>query len=263
MRIRKAIVVVPFLLAACATSPSTSSVSSVREPVSRQVATTEAGKRAKAHADLGMEYLLRGNPSVALDEARSAVESDSSSPVAYNLMALVYMTLKDDKAAEENFKRALTLAPGDPEIGNNYGWFLCQSGHEEQSIPYFVAAASAPLYPTPTKPMTNAGICSMSIKDYKAAEGYLGRALRLDANNVDAQFLLADVCYHLEKLQEAQARLDDVHRRRDPTAQSDWLGLRIARKLGDREAENRYAGELRRKFGNSYEYQQLMQGRFE
>lgn len=250
------------ILAGCVTSPATTDAG-VREPVSKQAALTEAAKRARAHADLGMQYLFLGKPSVALDEARSAIEADPSYPLGYNLMALVQMAVMDDRGAEENFQRALRLAPGDPEISNNFGWFLCQSGHEKESIPYFVTASNAPLYSTPTKPLTNAGICSMSIKDDKAAEGFLQKALQVDPTNLDALFLLADLAYRDGRLQEAQARLDEVHRRRDPSAQSDWLGLRIARKLGDHEAENRYAGDLRRKFNGSYEYQLLTQGKFE
>jgi len=261
MRVWVAVLALP-ILGGCVSSPSTPDTSA-HEPVSKKTALTEAAKRAKAHADLGMEYLLLAKPSVALDEARSAIAADSTSPLGYNLMGLVEMTIKDSPGAEENFKRALSLAPGDPEIGNNYGWFLCQTGHEQDSMPYFIAAANAPLYSNPGKPLTNAGICSMSIKDYKSAEGFLSQALRIDPSNLDAQFLLADVCYQVGRLQEAQARLDEVHRRRDSTAQSDWLGLRIARKLGDQEAENRFAGELRHRFSGSYEYQLLLQGRYE
>ena len=45
---------------------------------------------------------------------------------------------------------ALGLAAGDPEINNNYGWFLCQNGREQLAINYFMAAAKNPLYATPT-----------------------------------------------------------------------------------------------------------------
>lgn len=261
MKIWLGILALPMLVG-CVTNP-TANDPSMREPVSQQAAVGDAAKRAKAHADLGMQYLLDGKPSVALDQARSAIDADPSYSLGYNLLALVQMYLKDNSGAEQNFQKALSLAPGDPEISNNYGWFLCRSGHEQQSIPYFVAASEAPLYSTPTKPLTNAGICSLSMRDDKAAEGFLTKALRVDPTNADAQFLLADICYRDGRLQEAQARLEDVHRRREPSSQSTWLGLRIARKLGDREAESRYAGEMRRKFKGSYEYQLMAQGQFE
>ncbi len=249
------------ILAGCAGSPP--NMESSPTPVSQQTAVGDARLRAKAHADLGMVYLREGRLSVALDEARLAIESDTSYPLGYNLLGLVRMYLKEDKAAEENFARALRLAPSDPEINNNFGWFLCQSGREQQSFSYFETASRSQLYSAPTKPLTNAGICSLSIKDDKGAEEYLLRALRVDPTNSDAQFLLADICYRTGRLSQAKNRLADVHRMTEPTAQTTWLSLRIERKLGDREEEMRQASQLRRKFQESREYQLLMQGNYE
>jgi type IV pilus assembly protein PilF len=256
------LLLLPILVGGCVANPPAKE-SSIQEPISQQTAVGVPRQRAKAHVELGMEYFRSGGMSVALDEARLAIESDSSYPLGYNLLALVQMTLKENRGAEENFRRALELAPGDPEITNNFGWFLCQTEREQQSIPYFVTASNSALYQTPTKPLTNAGICSLAMKDDKAAEGFFARALRADPANIDAQFLLADICYRTGRLQEARARLNDVHRRVDPSAQSAWLGVRVERKLEDREAENRFAGEIRRRFRDSQEYQLLMQGKYE
>jgi type IV pilus assembly protein PilF len=262
MRILAVVVLVLPMLFGCVTNPPARE-SSMQEPMSQQVAVGDSRKRAKAHVDLGMEYLVNGNLAVALDEARSAIAADSSYSLGYNLLALVQMYLSENRGAEENFQRALGLTPGDPEISNNYGWFLCQTERESQSIAYFVAASSVALYATPTKPLTNAGICSLAMKDDKGAEDFLRRALRADPTNADAQFLVADICYRGGRLEEARARLDEVHKRREVSAQSAWLGLRIARKLGDREIENRYAAEIRRRFQNSAEYRSMAQGQFE
>jgi type IV pilus assembly protein PilF len=54
-----------------------------------------------------------------------------------------------------------------------------------------------------------------------------------------------------------------VHRLGAPSAQSVWLGLRIERKLGDREAETRYGKQLRREFQDSREFQLLKQGNYQ
>jgi type IV pilus assembly protein PilF len=250
------------LMAACTgTRPSTDGT--LQGPVSQQVAVGDARQRAKAHAELGMVYLNEGRLGVALDEARTTIEADVSYPLGYNLLGLVQMYLKETSAAEESFRHALRLAPADPEINNNFGWFLCQSGRERQSIEYFLTSARSSLYATPTKPLTNAGICSLNIKDDHAAEDFLVRALRADPMNGDAQFLLADLCYRKGRLSEARQRLAEIHKIIQPTAETAWLGLRIERKSGDREAENRYASQIRRNFPGSREYQLLMQGQFQ
>lgn len=262
MNTRLAGLVVVGMLAGCAGSPTPNAETS-EMPVSQQVAVGDARQRAKAHTELGMLYLREGRIAVALDEARLAIESDQGYPLGYNLLGLVRMYLKEEKAAEDSFTRALRLAPTDPEINNNFGWFLCQSGREQQSLSHFETASKSQLYATPTKPLTNAGICSLSIKDDKAAEEFLSRALRVDPANSDAQFLLADICYRTGRLAQARNRLAEVHKMSEPTAQTLWLGARIERKLGDRDEEMRHVNQLRRKFQESREFQLFMQGKYE
>lgn len=253
----------PVVLAGCAGAPA-GGRESAQLPVSQQIVEGDAPRqRAKAHTDLGMLYLRDGRLNVALDEARVAIESDSSYPLSYNLMGLVHMYLKEDGAAEQAFGQALRLAPTDPEVNNNYGWFLCQTGRERASLAYFDTASKSQLYATPTKPLTNGGFCALAIKDDKTAEQFFQRALRADSANSDAQFALAGICYRAGRLIEARDRLADIHRVTEPNAQTAWLALRVERRLGDREAEARYATVLRRSFADSPEYQLLRQGRFE
>lgn len=246
------------LLAACAGGGRP-----IDSPVSAQSSPDAARQRAQVHTELGMAYLGGGQLNVALDEARIALSADSGYPLAYNLLGLAHMQMKETARAEEYFEQGLRLAPNDPEIGNNMGWFLCQSGREARSFAYFEAAAKNPLYATPARPLANAGLCAARLKDYKRAEDYLNGALRLDPGLLDGLYLLADVFYQQQRYGEARARLAEVHRRAEPSAASAWLGLRIERKSGDREAELRWATQLRRKFADSVEHRKMMQGAFE
>ncbi|MDP2811796.1 MAG: type IV pilus biogenesis/stability protein PilW [Rhodocyclaceae bacterium] len=248
-------------VAGCANNPVDDS--STQQPVSQQEAVGDARQRAKAHTELGMLYLRDGRPDVALDEARIALEADSDYSPAHNLMGLVRMVLKEDRAAEESFERAHRMAPGDPEININYGWFLCQTGREQRSIPYFVTASKSSLFVQPTKPLTNAGICALRMKDDKGAEDFLLRALRSDPANADARYFLSDISHRAGRHAEARLHLNEMHRLMEPTPDSAWLGLRIERKLGDREAEARYASLLRRRFAGTPPYQKYMQGQYE
>ena len=49
----------------------------------------------------------------------------------------------------------------------------------------------------------------------------------------------------------------------EPNAESLWLGVRIERKIGDRQAEASYSSQLRRKFAGTPEHQALLQGKYE
>ena len=200
---------------------------------------------------------------VALEEARAAQSADPGYAPAYNLMGLVYMQLREDGAAEKNFEKALAVAPADPEINNSYGWFLCQTGRERRSMQHFLVAIKSPLYSTPALPYTNAGICSMRVNDDKVAEDYFVQALRLDGNNDRALYFLASIAYRQGRVAASHQYLQELYKITEPSPESLWLGIRVERKLGDREAEARLASQLRRRFPGSQEQQLLIQGRFD
>lgn len=253
---------IAILLAGCATL-GPGSGSGAQQAVSAQPAENDQQKRAKVHTELGSLYLLDGRSAIALEEARVALSVDSNYAPAYNLLGLTHMVLGETRLAGENFERALSLAPGDPEINNNFGWFLCQSGHAERSIAHFLAAAKNPLYTTPTKPYTNAGICSIRLKNDKAAEDYLLTGLRLSPTNTQALYWLADIAYRQGRFTEARQWTTDIEKMIEPTAEVIWLALRVERKLGDRETEARHALQLRRRFPGSPEHRLLIQGQYE
>lgn len=259
------------LLAGCATkSPDGNEAanlnlepSNVERAVSRQTSTSEIRNRAKVHTELGRLYLGQSRYEVALDEARIAIEAESSYAPAHNLMALVYMALEKNDLAEKSFLEALQLASTDPEINNDFGWFLCQTGKAKLSIGYFRVAIGNPLYQAPVKALTNAGLCSLVIKEDKQAEEFLLRSLRLDPRNPTAVFWLADIAYRSGRLPEAKQRLKDLNTLIEPSPEAVWLALRVDRKLGDREGEARNMGILRRKFRETPEYQKMMRGEFD
>lgn len=253
---------IALLLAGC-TATGGGSGQGAQQAVSAQPAENEQQQRAKVHTELGSLYMLDGRSAIALEEARIALSADPNYAPAYNLLGLTHMVLNETRLAEENFQKALRLAPGDPEISNNYGWFLCQSGREQLSISHFMAAAQNPLYTTPTKPYTNAGICSLRLKQDKAAEDYLLTALRLSPTNTQALFWLADIAYRTGRHSEARQWTTDIEKMMEPTAEVIWLALRIERKLGNREAEARYATQLRRRFLGSPEQRLLAQGQYD
>jgi len=250
------------LVAACTTTGG-GSQEGAKPAVLSQPTSSEQQQRAKNHVELGSLYMLDGRSAIALEEARIALSADPDYAPAFNLLGMTHMQMNEPRLAEENFQKALRLAPGDPEINNNYGWFLCQDGREKQSISYFMSAARNPLYSAPTKAYTNAGICAQKFGDDKAAENYLLSALQLVPSNTLALYWMADLTHRLGRYPAAKQWVTDLERLVEPTAEVLWLALRIERKLGNREGENRYATQLRRRFPGSAEQRLLSQGQFE
>lgn len=226
---------------------------------------TDSRTRAKIHTELGAMYFQEGNMAVALDELKTALSSESGYAPAYNVRGLVHAYLRETREAEDDFRRALDLAPNDPEINNNYGWFLCQSGKEKQSIAYFLTALKDPLYSTPDRAYTNAGACALKAGDVDRAETYLQQALRLSRDGGEpARVQLAALNYRRGTLEEARRQINGVLKTMDPpSSEALWLALRIERKLGNRQAESGFAAQLRSRYPASREYQEFLKGNFE
>jgi type IV pilus assembly protein PilF len=219
--------------------------------------------RAKIHTELGAQYYGAGQMGVALEEFNTAVAAESRYVPAQYMLGLVYMELKEDARAEQFFKRALELDSGNSEARNNYGWFLCQRGHIEESIKQFMDALKNPLYETPDKPYVNAGICSLKRQDDKSAEEFFLKALKLNPKQPQALLALANLYFRGNDLPNARAQLLPYMKTQTPSAEALWLGVRIERKLGDKNSLESYAEMLRQRFPLSKEAQALATGHYE
>ncbi|HVL34689.1 MAG TPA: type IV pilus biogenesis/stability protein PilW [Burkholderiales bacterium] len=219
--------------------------------------------RARVHTELAAAYYERGNMGVALDELRIAAAADPRYAPAHSMLGLVYMELRDEKLAETSFERALALAPGDGDINHNYGWFLCQTKRAPESIKYFLQAVRNPLYATPWRSYTAAGICTLRANNVRDAEDFFQRALRLEPDEPAALLNLGQIRYRQGRLEEARKLVTQFNRLSTPSAESLWLALRIERKLGERVAEQSFATQLRRRYPGSPEFQALQRGEFD
>jgi type IV pilus assembly protein PilF len=219
--------------------------------------------RARVHTELASLYYGRGNMGVALEELRIASEADPTFAPAHSMLGLVYMELRENQLAEASFERALKLAPNDGDINHNYGWFLCQTKREPDSIKFFLQAIRNPLYATPWRSYSAAGICTLRTDNARDAEEFFTRALRLEPDDPSALLPLGQIRYRQGKLDEARRLVSRYNKLVVPTAESLWLALRIERRMGERVAEQSYANQLRRRYPGSPEYQALQRGRFD
>src|SRR6185503_14743006 len=176
-------------------------------------------ERARAHTDLAAAYYELGNMGVALEELRIALQSDATYAPAYNVLGLVHMDLRENTQAQASFERALAISPNDPDANHNYGWFLCQTGREQAASKFFLAAVRNPLYSTPQKSWTLAGLCALRRNDEKEAVDNLERALRLEPNYLSAVLPLAHLRYRRGELAQAKALVTQYNRSVEPSAE--------------------------------------------
>lgn len=259
---RSGVLVLCVLAAGCAGQPKVSSELGPATPVNRQQA--DARTRADLRTQLGAGYYELRNFRVALEELQEALRIDPTFVPAHNVLALVYMELREDGLAQQSFERALQLSPQDSETNNNYGWFLCQRKRYDEAMKHFMIAVKNPLYQTPEKAFINAGVCSRERGDIAGAIQHLQRALALQPGNGTAHYQLAEIAFARGQVREARDHMNEIVKSGAPfNAEALWLALRIERMLGNTEAEASYGVQLRRNFPKSRETQALINRQYE
>jgi type IV pilus assembly protein PilF len=264
-------VLLVLLLSGCQTTEQTTRTASGGSPGSRPndapapaqrdpSAETEPQRRAKIRVDLAANYYQESKHAIALEELRLALLAVPDYAPAFGMYGLVYMALNENQKADTNFQRALAIAPTDPELNNNYGWFLCQTNRPKEAIAHFEVAVKDPLYATPAKPLHNAGICSLRTGDERAAEGFFVRAFQIDAGNPVAMYNLAELYLRRGDFVRAKFYSQRLVASYEPSAQVLWQAIRLERKAGNRSGAESYASQLRRRFPSANETNLLTQG---
>jgi type IV pilus assembly protein PilF len=246
------------LLAGCASSPMES-----KEELRTSSDQSEDQKRARIRLQLAIGYYEQRQINVALDEIKRALQADPNLADAYSVRGLIYMEMGENRLAEDNFLQSIKLDPSNPDLTNNYGWFLCQTGRERQAMSYFESALNNRTYQSPAKALNNAGVCSLKVKDLNAAEKYFIRAFQFEPGNPLTNAHLAKLHYDKKDYERARFYIGRVMKSDIMTADILWLAIKTERKLGDRAAEASLATQLRRRHPNSVEYAAFQRGAFD
>lgn len=214
---------------------------------------TSANKRAAIRLRLATQYLEARQYPVALDEVKQAITIDPSNVDAYHIRALIYMGMSEIALADDSFRTALNMRANDPDVLNNYGWFLCQSGRYAEARSTLQRAVQAPSANGPVKPLTNLGACEMRNGDLASAEKSLQTAYGYDRNDPTVIMYLAQLNYQRGDMGQAKQYIGRINGSRFVSAQSLWLGARIARRQGDTQTQSALVAELRNRFPDSRE----------
>ena len=199
---------------------------------------------AQYNAQLGANYLKRGELSQARAKLESALGQDEDNALAHATYAQLQQRIGDEDRARFHFERAIALAPDEAEHHNAYGAFLCGAGDVEAAQREFAIAASDPFYATPEFALDNAGLCMLDTGNLERAEIYLRAALRRNPRFPAAWLHMADYFLRTERLTLAGAYFQRYETLGPDTPESLLLGHRIARDAGDLVAAERYASAL-------------------
>lgn len=231
------------LLAGCASTPTD------------ERDTTDPKKAAEFNAELGLRYMSQGNHELAMEKLLKAVEHDSRSVNGHHYLAELYRRLERPDKAEQHFERAASLAPKESAIQNNYGVFLCGTQRYRDGERRLLRALENPVWPGRGQAYENLGQCMKDKGDLDKAEHYYREALKVNPRLPKALLGMSEVALRQENHISARAFLQRYVEVASHTPQSLWLGIRIERVLGDRNALASYGLSLRNNFPTAEETQ--------
>lgn len=223
----------------------------------------EVRARARIRLELAVAYFEQGQTTIALDELKQALATDPNFGDAYNLRGLVYMRLKDFSLAESSFRRAIALKPGDSNTLHNLGWLMCQQDRHAESLQYFGQALADPSYTDRSKTLMTQGLCQMRAGKKADAEASLLQSFQLDAGNPITEYNLALLLFERGDLVRSQFYIRRLNNSEWANSETLWLGIKVERRLGNRDAVEQLAVPLRKRFAQSREAGLYERGAFD
>lgn len=212
----------------------------------------------ETQVQLGVGYFEQGNYEVALEKLEKAIEVKPDYGPAHSAIALVYERMQKYDVADQHYREAIRLSPENGGIYNNYGVFLCNRNRPEEAEKYFLKAVKLPLYNTPELAYENAGACARRVPNVEKAEAYLNKALELNPQLPTALVNMAEIRFEQGSYLSSRGFLQRFESVSSHSAESLWLGIRIERKLGDKNAEANYKKQLQSKFPKSEQFRMML-----
>jgi type IV pilus assembly protein PilF len=139
--------------------------------------TATSRDRASSRTTLGQAYIREQNPAAAIRVLEEAVKLDRYNYDAWQTLALAYMNQNVMDRSEEAFQRALSLAPDQADVHNNYALLLLTLERNEEAIKHFEIALQDFTYRSPILAMTNLGYALYLEGRYAEALDHLTMAL--------------------------------------------------------------------------------------
>ena len=250
-------------LQACSTETSRLDTLTQTEPDSTRL-------RAMRRLSLASAYFEQGQNDIAQQEVRAALQIDPKFAEAYSLLGLIHQRDNAVVLAEQSFEHGLQLASlplvrsADlAAIEHNYGWFLCQQNRFSEAQIQLTRAVSQPSYRQVGKTWMALGLCQVRAGATSDARLSFQHALAIEPSNAVSRYQWALLDWQDRQLSNAQATLAPLNAGEQVSAESLWLGIKIARALTQPHDLRKLSQQLTQQFPNSAQATAWAQRKFE
>jgi len=225
------------------------------EPVKKNKTTSKANLKeaSELNVQLAVGYIQRQQYKPARDKLEKAIKQNPDNYAAYKTLAYLYALLGLTEEAKTKYSEALDLKPGDPDLSNSYGAFLCTIGKYDEAQQHLKIAYDNPFYEARYLAQSNAGSCYIEQDEYKNAEALLRQSLRVDPKLPGSLISMAEIGVKTERYMMARAYIQRYHDVKPASAESLWIQVQAEKALGDEKHYMKYARQIINDFPDSDE----------
>ncbi|MFM2343468.1 MAG: type pilus biosis/stability protein PilW [Pseudomonadota bacterium] len=238
------------LLSACASDVS--KTDAVYElPESTKPVPASMKQRVAVRLELAKRYISLKQFDLANTLLDEILKEQDDNIDALHLKAISLMGAQNYAEADIYFQKTLAKT-NNPDILNNYGWFLCKQANAN-GLTYLAKVepiANAILYP---KVLANQSVCYMYQKDYKKATELLQKSLELNPNYVPANVYLAYIYAKQNNTLGAENLLNKLGLPNVSEPELLWLGINVFKLSGNTISVKLWGNYLVSEFPNSQE----------
>lgn len=220
---------------------------------------------ASLNAQLGAGYLAQGEYERALIKLNKSIRLDPNYALAHSYLGVLYSRLERPNKAEQQFDKALKLAPHAPSILNNYAIFLCEQKQFEESRKIFSKVLNNPVYANRANAYQSAAWCALSNDKLDMSESLYRKALVLNPNSSRSLLGMAKVNYKRGDYYFSWNYFERYYRSSIPDADALWLGINILNQLDDPDLNtlSSFELQLKSKYPDTDETKWFYQGKQE
>jgi type IV pilus assembly protein PilF len=217
---------------------------------------------AQDHVQIASEFMQRGDDEHALMHLQRALELNPDSAQAHSLLGLLLQREGDVAGAEKNFRKAVSDDDTYSPAHNNYGAFLFGQGRYKEAVTQLQKAADDLSYNARDQALVNLGRASVKTGDLATAETAFARAMRVHPDMPEALLEMADLQFtkgNTVAAHDLYQHFLQLTGNAIQSARTLWLGIRLERIFGDKNALSSYELALKNIYPESPEYKAFVQ----
>lgn len=199
-------------------------------------------------------YMRDGKRELALRAIKKGLEIDDDSAELRNVLAYYYLSDGEKALAEKEYKEALSADSDYTPTYVNYGVFLYRDNRIDEACSYFAKATEDVMYGKRDAAFLNYGTCLKKQGKMKEAEEAFRRSYINNARNPQVILEMAELKLETGELDQSNQLYEKFLMSSKQTAQSLWLGIRLAQKRGQPDQVSSYALLLKNHFATSPQY---------